>query len=132
MDTKIVKPPRVHSLVLRLFNAILTYDHFTSRALDQLYCAPEVLTLTSPSPGADWWSVGVILFELYSGWSLCSIFPSGLRPHFVLPFASQNEDGEEELKDLITRFLNPVPEDRLVNPNEIKKHRFFRGINWSN
>ena len=34
------------------------------RALNQLYVAPEVVTQVNPCPEADWWSVGVILFEV--------------------------------------------------------------------
>ena len=69
-----------------------------SRALNQLYVAPEVVTQVNPSPEADWWSVGVILFEvsikgsLFSIWfvqiSTCSdfssIFPLNLLPELVI------------------------------------------------
>jgi serine/threonine protein kinase len=36
-------------------------------AKSMLYVAPELCGLGEASPGADWWSLGAILFELLTG-----------------------------------------------------------------
>ena len=104
------------------------------RSISQQYVAPEVVTLINPAPEADWWSVGVILFELYTGWSFCSLFPSGLKSHTPLIWSEDPNlrDGESELRDLIGKFLHPETEGRLTDQKEIKKHRFFVGVDWKN
>lgn len=106
---------------------------FNAKAVNGQYVAPEAVTLIQPSPEADWWSVGVILFELLTGWSFAYMFPSGLKSHTPLTW-NQNEgelrDGEAELHDLIKKFLQPLPSMRLTNVANIKKHRFFLGVDW--
>ncbi len=115
------------------------------RAVDQLYCAPEASTLKMGTPEADWWSVGVILFELLTGTPLCHVYPSGLRMHAPIcwtnPHPEQDQDqhrqahvlrdGEAEMRDLISKLLQPEPTLRLSTPSAIKGHKFFRGINWT-
>lgn len=104
------------------------------RALNGQYVAPEAVTLIDATPEADWWSVGVLLFELLTGWSFAYLFPSGLKSHTPLCWNPNDElrDGEAELRDLISRFLQPLPEMRLTSPKEIKSHRFFLGVDWTN
>lgn len=36
----------------------------------------------------------------------------------------------EEAQDLLQKLLQKNPEERIRNPEEIKKHKFFRGIDW--
>ncbi|VDK32104.1 unnamed protein product [Dibothriocephalus latus] len=82
----------------------------------------------------DWWSVGVILYEMLVG-----------RPPFVAQTALDTQirvvqwsrhlriPGEPRLHrdaaDLIQRLLCD-PEDRLADPQQLKKHHFFAEINW--
>lgn len=107
------------------------------KALDQNYCAPEVNRLTSPTPKADWWSVGALLFELYTGFTLSSFFPSNcMQLHTPIPWNELDqeafEENGDEIRDLLSGFLCPNPELRLTRSEDIKKHRFFRGIDWTN
>jgi serine/threonine protein kinase len=91
--------------------------------------------MISQSASCDWWSVGVIIFELLSGWSLSTLFPSGVKLHVPIPWSGESSDlreGEAELRDLVSRFLQPVAELRLTNPDDIKAHKFFRGVTWNN
>ena len=95
--------------------------------------APEVLTSLTPTPAADWWSVGVLLFEIATGLPFCQIYPSGLLSHTPLHWFkdTQKTDEEEvELKDLISKLVMASSQHRLTI-EEIRNHRFFRGVNWN-
>ena len=46
------------------FQLVSIDDPVDPRALDKMYCAPEALVLSATTPEADWWSVGVLLFEI--------------------------------------------------------------------
>uniref|UniRef100_A0A8C1R086 protein kinase C n=1 Tax=Cyprinus carpio TaxID=7962 RepID=A0A8C1R086_CYPCA len=93
------------------------------------FLAPEVLTDSTYTRAVDWWGLGVLIYEMLVGES---------------PFPG---DDEEEVFDSIVndevrypRFLSPEsllqknPEKRLgageQDANEVKKHRFFQGIDW--
>lgn len=100
------------------------------------YLAPEILLGTEHGYAADWWSVGIILFELITG-----IPPfTAERPEIIfdnilnrkIPWPSVPSDMSYEAQDLINRFLMHDPEERLgANGSaEVKAHSFFRGVNW--
>ncbi|KAI3969827.1 hypothetical protein MKX01_038295 [Papaver californicum] len=100
------------------------------------YLAPEILLGTQHGYAADWWSVGVILFELISGTppfnAECpeSIFPNILNQK--IPWPAVPIDMSFEARDLIERFLIHDPDQRLGanGASEVKAHSFFKGINW--
>jgi serine/threonine-protein kinase Psk1 len=106
------------------------------------YMAPEIIRgsdETSYGPGygkaCDWWSLGAMACDLMTGkppfgggnWTKIqqNIMHQKLNlPYFLSPDA----------KDLLTRLLRKEPRKRLgVGRGDIhiiKKHRFFRKINW--
>lgn len=100
------------------------------------YLAPEILLGTEHGYAADWWSVGIILFELITG-----IPPfSAERPELIfdnilsrkIPWPSVPEDMSYEAQDLLNRFLIHDPNERLGADGsaEVKEHTFFKGVNW--
>ncbi|KAG9440943.1 hypothetical protein H6P81_021108 [Aristolochia fimbriata] len=100
------------------------------------YLAPEILLGTEHGSAADWWSVGIILFELITG-----IPPFTARvPEIIfdnilnqeIPWPEVHTDISYEAQDLIKRLLLQNPDHRLgVNgASEVKVHPFFEGINW--
>lgn len=102
------------------------------------YLAPEILLGTEHGYAADWWSVGIILFELITG-----IPPfTAERPEMIfdnilnrkIPWPPVPGDMSYEAQDLIHRFLFHDPELRLGanGSEEVKVHPFFRGVNWDN
>uniref|UniRef100_A0A804N4J4 non-specific serine/threonine protein kinase n=1 Tax=Zea mays TaxID=4577 RepID=A0A804N4J4_MAIZE len=100
------------------------------------YLAPEILLGMAHGPTADWWSVGVILFELLVG-----IPPfNAEHPQIIfdnimnreIPWPHVPEELSSEAYDLIDRLLmeNPVQRLGATGAGEVKAHPFFKDINW--
>ena len=101
----------------------------------QEYMSPEMIIGNGHSKETDWWSFGVLLYELYYG---------------VTPFANENQTKmseyiqwaevkfpsdipiSPEFTDLINQLLKKEPNQRLGNKGfyEIKSHPFFKDINF--
>nr|XP_016478233.1 PREDICTED: probable serine/threonine protein kinase IREH1 isoform X1 [Nicotiana tabacum] len=100
------------------------------------YLAPEILLGTGHGFTADWWSVGVILFELIVGIPPFNaehpqkIFDNILNCN--IPWPGVPEEMSFEAHDLIDRLLTEDPNQRLGagGASEVKQHPFFRDINW--
>ena len=100
------------------------------------YAAPEVINRKEYGQEIDWWSLGVILFEMVSGYApFCSQKTSDVCykiSHFeeYLKFPSRCK-ASKECRDLIMKLINHS-ESRLGKngSKEIKAHPFFKGINW--
>ena len=100
------------------------------------YMAPEVVQRQSYGPEVDWWSFGVLGFEMLVGNSPfhanndAKIQEKIVRSKLSLPFFMS-----ADAKDLLTRLLRKKPKERLGArmPKDlqlIKSHRFFRKIDW--
>ncbi|XP_054154453.1 ribosomal protein S6 kinase delta-1-like [Oppia nitens] len=100
-------------------------------ARERLYVAPELMKSEKVSHLCDWWSFGVVAYELLTARSLVSYHPNGITSHTTLYFPAFISI---EAKDLITKLLQPNPSERLGRhgSEEITTHPFFEGINWSN
>ncbi|GKB11916.1 probable serine/threonine protein kinase IREH1 isoform X1 [Tanacetum coccineum] len=100
------------------------------------YLAPEILLGTGHGTSADWWSVGVILFELIVGIPPFNaehpqtIFDNILNRN--IPWPMVPEEMSPEAADLIDQLLTEDPNQRLGarGTTEVKQHPFFRDINW--
>ncbi|XP_039964545.1 chromosomal serine/threonine-protein kinase JIL-1 [Bactrocera tryoni] len=105
------------------------------------YMAPEIIRAgaTGHDLAADWWSVGVLTYELLTGASPFTVVEQQnsqvdisrriQKVDPVLP-ATLNDT----VKDFILKMLHKDPKKRLggnsKNAAEIKKHPFFKGIDW--
>ena len=102
------------------------------------YVAPEVLNKNGYDKDIDWWSVGIIFFEMLVGYApFCSKETSEVcfkvlnwKDYLKIP---KKVKLSEEAKDLIFKMINNSDE-RLgkKGPEEIKKHPFFKGVDWDN
>lgn len=106
------------------------------------YIAPEVLQDDSYTESCDWWSVGVILFEMLVGYPpFCSRNPLHVtmmicqwRRYLYFPEELPESQISRKAKDLICRLICDVPY-RLGTKRgieEFKEHPFFDGIDWNN
>ncbi|KAI3688902.1 hypothetical protein L2E82_46829 [Cichorium intybus] len=100
------------------------------------YLAPEILLGTEHGYAADWWSVGVILFELLTGTPpFNSDHPERIFNNILnakIPWPSVPNEMSYEAQDIINRFLIHDPNQRLGahGSSEVKEHPFFNGVNW--
>ncbi|KAJ6418631.1 hypothetical protein OIU84_001907 [Salix udensis] len=100
------------------------------------YLAPEILLGTGHGTTADWWSVGVILFELIVGIPPFNAeHPQTIFDNILnckIPWPRVPEAISPEAQDLIDRLLTEDPHQRLGarGASEVKQHVFFKDINW--
>ncbi|KAK1322930.1 Serine/threonine-protein kinase AtPK1/AtPK6 [Acorus calamus] len=100
------------------------------------YLAPEILLGTEHGCAADWWSVGIILFEFITGIPpFADKLPELIFDNILngkIPWPRVPDDMSYEARDLIDRLLVQEPDMRLGSKgaSEVKEHAFFRGINW--
>ncbi|KAL8149289.1 hypothetical protein AgCh_006335 [Apium graveolens] len=100
------------------------------------YLAPEILLGMGHGATADWWSVGVILFELIVGIPPFNAdHPQKIFDNIMnrdIPWPKVPEEMSCEAYDLIDNLLNENPVQRLgaTGASEVKDHPFFKDINW--
>ncbi|XP_039594029.1 ribosomal protein S6 kinase delta-1 [Polypterus senegalus] len=106
-------------------------DSCDSSAIDRMYCAPEIGSISEETEACDWWSLGAILFELLCGKSLYQCHPAGINRHTVLIMPDYVSD---EAKSLVQQLLQFNPTERLgagaAGVEDIKSHPFFAHVNW--
>ena len=102
------------------------------------YVAPEVLIKKGYGPEVDWWSVGVIFFEMLVGYApFCSKETSEVcykilnwKKYLKIPSKIKIS---REAEDLISKLINnPKKRLGLNGAEEIKSHPFFKGLDWDN
>ncbi|XP_062214799.1 probable serine/threonine protein kinase IREH1 [Phragmites australis] len=100
------------------------------------YLAPEILLGTGHGTSADWWSVGVILFELIVGIPPFNAeHPQTIFDNILnrkIPWPHVPEEMSFEAQDLIDKLLTEDPHQRLGanGASEVKQHPYFKDISW--
>ena len=116
----------------------LTHQKLFSCVGTAYYVAPEVLIKNGYGKDIDWWSVGVIFFEMLVGYApFCSEETKEVcykvinwKNYLKIP---DNIIVSEEAEDLIKKMINNSDERLGRNGiEEIKKHPFFKGVDWDN
>ncbi|KAL9685493.1 hypothetical protein QQ045_022943 [Rhodiola kirilowii] len=93
------------------------------------YVAPEIITGDGHDFGVDWWSLGVVLYEMLYG---ATPFVGSNRKETFYRILSKTPElvGEATpLRDLIRKLLEKDPNKR-IGVDEIKRHEFFKGVDW--
>ncbi|EEY67999.1 RAC family serine/threonine-protein kinase [Phytophthora infestans T30-4] len=101
------------------------------------YTAPELLlpkAKRSYGKAADWWSLGILLYEMSVGKSpfydnnIEKMYQKIQNDPLVFPSKPALTD---ELKSILRGFLQKDPTKRLgTNISDILQHPYFRGIDW--
>ncbi|CAH8356422.1 unnamed protein product [Eruca vesicaria subsp. sativa] len=124
------------------------------------YMAPEIVRGKGHDKAADWWSVGILLYEMLTGKvkNSCLVFAYMISMCCVMPFllfflqppfmGSRGKIEQKIVKDkiklpqflsseahsLLKGLLQKEPERRLGSgpsgAGEIKEHKWFKGMNW--
>lgn len=102
-----------------------------------LYMAPEVIKGEDYDFSVDWWSLGCVLFDMltgsppFTGATTERIMDKIVHSKKYLKFPFYLS---LDAKDLLKKLLQPNPKKRLDIDKDfetLKKHRFFRHIDWS-
>ncbi|KAG2497547.1 hypothetical protein HYH03_004294 [Edaphochlamys debaryana] len=101
------------------------------------YLAPEVINAAGHGPAVDWWSLGILIFELlygttpFRGARRDETFENIIKAPLRFP---AKPAVSEEARDLIEKLLIKDVSKRLgtrTGANEIKAHPWFKSINWA-
>ena len=118
--------------------AMKTHNKNFSYVGTAYYVAPEVLNKKGYDKEIDWWSVGIIFYEMLVGYApFCSKETSEVcfkvlnwKKYLKIPSKIKIS---EEAKDLIFKMINSSNNRLGKNgTEEIKKHPFFHGVDWDN
>ena len=102
-----------------------------------LYTAPEVLLKKEYGKEIDWWSLGVIFYEMIYGYCpfigkyFKEVHSKVLNYNNYLIFPDKyniSDNAKDLIKKLITNSDNRLGKN---GSEEIKSHPFFKGINWN-
>jgi ribosomal protein S6 kinase alpha-5 len=102
------------------------------------YMAPEVVMGDcGHNFTVDWWSLGVLTYELLTGSSPFTLdgeknVPADISKRILKCQPVIPRSFSKRSKDFILKLLNKVPSKRLGanGANEVKSHPFFDNINW--
>ncbi|KAF9605523.1 hypothetical protein IFM89_017542 [Coptis chinensis] len=93
------------------------------------YVAPEIILGNGHDFSVDWWSLGVVLYEMLYG---RTPFRGSNRKETFYRILSKSTElvGEQtDLRDLIGKLLEKDPAKR-ISVDEIKAHSYFKTLNW--
>ncbi|XP_023684186.2 ribosomal protein S6 kinase-like 1 [Paramormyrops kingsleyae] len=120
-------------------NICLTYfgqwsevqPEISTAAMQRMYCAPEIGGVADITEACDWWSLGVLLYELLTGMALYQSHPAGVLPHTQLLIPDHLSTAAASL---LTELLQFDAGYRLGSGGggvtDIKSHPFFGTVPW--
>lgn len=97
------------------------------------YPAPEVLTNGEYSKAADWWTLGIFLYEMLTGLPpFYSNVVEDIRDNIISKSLHLPESVPPHAKDILVGLLHRDPERRLGTRevSEVKQHPFFKCLDW--
>jgi serine/threonine protein kinase len=120
---------------------------FATRPNDQGLCLTTVGTPAYLSPEqlngkftngytkiVDWWSFGVLLYELLTGSTpFCRSYSESNYEIYLRILKGHIKFGwgfSPTAKEFITQLLDADVHHRLVNPDLIQRHAYFQSVNW--
>ena len=97
------------------------------------YISPEVLIGKGYSFSCDYWSIGILTFEIYYNYypfgneanDPMEVYRDVLKKDLSLPY-----NGDKSVNSFIKAVLNKKVSKRLSSLEQAKKHVFFKDFNW--
>ncbi|KAL2623032.1 hypothetical protein R1flu_003237 [Riccia fluitans] len=99
------------------------------------YVAPEIVWGKGHGLPVDWWTLGVLLYELFYGKTPFKGVNRKETFYNVLCKRADFPGPQSHLTDLLDKLLQKEPDKRLGTnggAEEIKRHPFFHGVDWEN
>ena len=98
------------------------------------YLAPEIIFGKGYDKTCDWFSFGVVIFEMFCGYHPFRSKTKKIDPSIYLRKTYIPDKVGKNAKDLIEKLFVSDPKKRLGynSADEVKNHPFFKGINWDN
>ena len=95
------------------------------------YLSPEMIQKRESTKATDIYGIGAVLYEMMSGYTpfygndLRTLYTNIIKKKLMFP-----EYFSDNAKDLLKKLLEKNPEKR-IDLDDIKKHKFFKGIDWN-
>lgn len=100
------------------------------------YLAPEVVSNKGYNKSVDWWSLGILIYEMLCGYtpfwdsgSPMKIYENILKGKVKYP-AYVNADAQNLLERLITADLTKRLGNLYGGPDDVKNHPWFAEVTW--
>ena len=96
------------------------------------YLAPEILFAKGYDKTCDWFSFGVVLFEMFCGYHPFKSKGQRIDPKIYLRKTYIPDKVGKTARDLIEKLFVSNPKKRLGynSADEVKKHPFFNGVDF--
>ncbi|KAL5273810.1 RPS6KC1 family protein [Megaselia abdita] len=99
-------------------------DRVSQKAVENMFVAPDFpLTMKS-----DWWSYGVILYELLTGYAFSTIHSASVFSYNDVLYPEE-VDVPEDGTDLLRKLIEKNVVERF-DVKQIKNHKFFQYTDW--
>lgn len=100
------------------------------------YIAPEILLNKGHSKPVDWWTFGILIYEMHAGHApFLDDDPMNIYKKIINTKPKYPEGFDSRLKSLVKHLLRRDLSKRFGNMvggvNDIKEHRFFETIDWN-
>jgi len=100
------------------------------------YIAPEILLNKGHSKPVDWWTFGILIYEMHAGHApFTDDDPMNVYKMIINTKPKYPEGFDKELKSLTKHLLRRDLSKRYGNlvggVADIKDHRFFAGLDWN-
>jgi serine/threonine protein kinase len=95
------------------------------------YIAPEIILGKGHTVCVDWWSLGILIFEMIAGYPpFSSDDPNKTIFEKILSDKPTLAGFPSQARDLVERLLHTDPNRRLKTAAEIKGHPWFASVDW--
>ncbi|KAJ2809094.1 serine/threonine protein kinase, AGC [Coemansia guatemalensis] len=104
------------------------------------YIAPEVIKGVGHSSAVDWWTLGILIFEMlygstpFKGSNRNATFRNILKSDIVFPQPPTHQAISASCKALVRRLLTKSDKKRLgsrAGAADVKQHVWFKSITWA-
>ncbi|KAJ1742122.1 serine/threonine protein kinase, AGC [Coemansia sp. RSA 989] len=104
------------------------------------YIAPEVIKGVGHSSAVDWWTLGILIFEMlygstpFKGSNRNATFRNILKSDIVFPQPPTHQAVTASCKAMIRRLLTKSDKKRMgsrAGAADVKQHPWFKSITWA-